>query len=93
MTTYQCAPAIVWVKDARQTLLVDQGRGQRWALHGAEAAIWDLLTLNYPFGRMAGFLSDLLGVSARDAAQQLLDVLHTWEQAGIVEAFEGNRRG
>ncbi len=93
MIPYRCAPTIVWVKDAGLTLVIDQDRGQWWALRGVEATIWDLLTLNYPFARIAGFLSELLKLSGEEAAQQLLAAVREWEQAGIVRPLEGEENG
>jgi hypothetical protein len=93
MTVYCCVPAVVWVKDAGQTLLVEQERGQCWVLCGVEATIWDLLTLHYEFGRIVGFLSELLKLSGEEATQQLVAAIRNWEQAGIVHTLEGDGRG
>jgi hypothetical protein len=81
---YRCAPAIAWVKDFGQTILVDQETGESWILSGAEATIWDLLTLGYPADRIAGFLSLLSAQSPREAAGVLASVVGAWAQAGIL---------
>jgi hypothetical protein len=83
---YDCAPAITWVKDASQTIVVE-GQGKRWwTLHGVDAVIWDLLTLNYDFARMVDFLAKLSEGSRERAAMTLLATVRYWEKEGIVAA-------
>jgi hypothetical protein len=83
-TVYRCAPAIIWVKDARQTILVAEDTGSSWTLCGVEAAIWDLLALNYPAEQIARFLSALLAISPQQAAAALSSALQSWAQVGIL---------
>ena len=56
-STYCCAPSIIWVRDADQTLLVDQETKQSWSLRGVSAVIWDLLTVGYSHQRIVPLLS------------------------------------
>lgn len=92
-STYRCAPTVVWVKDAGQTILVEEAGRNSWILRGEEAAIWDWLTLNHPFERIVRFLSVISGTSADEARKALLAILQRWEKAGIVQTAEGNRCG
>jgi hypothetical protein len=82
---YRCAPAIAWLRDADQTLLVDAERGQFWSIRGVEAAIWDLLTLNYPYEKIVPFLSLLMRVRTDEAEGMFLAVLRGWQEAGVVQ--------
>jgi hypothetical protein len=83
---YRCAPAIAWVKDVRQTILVAAETGESWTLCGVEAAIWDLLTLNYPAEQITRLLSVLLALSPEQAAATLAGAIRTWAEAGILIA-------
>jgi hypothetical protein len=92
-STYCCVPTIVWVKDAEQTILIEEEGKRSWIIRGEEAAIWDWLTYNHPSERIVRFLSVLSGTSAEEARQALSAILRGWEKAGIVRVIEGNRRG
>jgi hypothetical protein len=54
-----CPPSVRWVKDADQILVVNERRGTSVALRGAEAAIWDWLTLRYPYPTLVNLLAAL----------------------------------
>ena len=82
---YRCPPSIVWVKDADQTLVVDRETGQSWALHGAEAAVWDLLTVGYSYHRIVPMLSLILSLPVEEAEQTLAGILRKWRDASIVQ--------
>ena len=90
---YHCARAITWVKDASQTLLVEDEKGQAWSLQGVEAMIWDLFALGYSFEKTAEFLSVMMNDSRREASKVLAATLHGWEKAGIVRVTGGPERG
>jgi hypothetical protein len=90
---YCCAPGVVWVKDAGQTILAEQEGERGWILRGVEAATWDLLTLGYPFEKTVRFLSVLLEVPMQEARNTLRATLQEWEGAGIVCATGSNGRG
>jgi hypothetical protein len=82
----------VWLRDARQVLLVDPAQERAWALEGVEAAIWDWLTLDYADDQIVVFLSLLLKTSAARAARRLRDVLRAWQAAGILQVVEEDQR-
>ena len=84
-STYRCVPTIVWVKDAEQTILVEEEARRSWILRGTEAAIWDWLTLDHPSAGIVRFLSVLSGTSMEESRKALLAVLQGWEEAGIVQ--------
>jgi hypothetical protein len=90
---YRCAPAIVWVKDSGQTILVEGEKERCWIIYGLEAMVWDLLTLNYTFERIVRFLSVMLETPVDEAMGTLLAILHGWQDAGILLSTEGNGRG
>jgi hypothetical protein len=90
---YCCAPAIVWVKDAGQTILVEKNTERCWTIDGTEAMVWDLLTLNYTFERMVRFLSVALETRADAAQKVLLAILHGWEELGILQPTGGDGCG
>jgi hypothetical protein len=83
--TYRCSPAIVWVRDAGQILLVDKEAEQSWSLHDAEAVIWDLLTVGYSYEKIVQMLSLTLSLSVEQADRTLSNVLRNWRDAGIVQ--------
>ncbi len=91
--TYRCAPDITWVRDSGQTLLVDAQTRQSWSLRGAEVAMWDWLTLAYPYEKLIRFISLLLRAPADDAKRMLLTTLLGWQDAGIVEIARENNCG
>ena len=82
---YHCSPSIIWVKDADQTLVVDGELGQSWALRGAEAVTWDLLTVGYSSREIAQVLSLILSLSVEEAEHTLASVLRKWRYANIVQ--------
>jgi hypothetical protein len=92
-SAYCCVPTIVWVKDAEQTILIEEKTKHSWIVSGENAAIWDWLTLNYPSERIVRLLSVLSGTSTEEARKALAAILQEWEKAGIVRVIEGNRRG
>ncbi len=92
-STYRCVPTIVWVKDAEQTILIEEAGKHSWILRGEEAAIWDWLTLSHPSERIVRFLSVLSGTSTGEAREALLAILQGWEKAEILQAVEGDSRG
>lgn len=91
--TYRCVPTIAWVKDAGQTLLVEEEAGRTWSLRGVEAAVWDWLSLGYSFDEIVGLLKVLVGASDEEARERLVAMLEGWKQAGIVRLAGSNGRG
>jgi hypothetical protein len=83
-----CPANIQWVRDAQQILLVDERSGQVHALQGVDAAIWSWLALAYPYPKVIGFLSLLLGVPVGEAEQRLATILQAWREAGLLDAEE-----
>lgn len=91
--TYRCSPAIVWVRDAGQILLVDREAEQSWSLHDAEAVIWDLLMVGYSHEKMIQMLSLTLSLSTDQADHTLSSVLRNWRDAGIVQVSGDSQNG
>jgi hypothetical protein len=90
---YDCASDITWVRDADRILLVDAKKEQFWSLQGVEAAMWDWLTLAYPYEKIVRFLSLLSRVPAGEAERKFLTTLRGWQELGIVQAVEEKNRG
>ena len=91
MPAYRCAPGVVWVKDATQTILVNADTGSSWRLGGCDAAIWDLVCLGYQTEEIIRFLALLLDITPKAAGSRLRDTLHQWEDSGVVcGTVEGN---
>ena len=92
LLAYHCAPEIVWVKDAGQTILVDRQAGRSWLLRDWKAVLWDLLSLGYVAEQIIRFLVPLLDVPPDAAREELLTTLEEWESSGLVcSAVEGER--
>ncbi|MGD2205445.1 MAG: hypothetical protein PVH17_01585 [Anaerolineae bacterium] len=92
-SAYRCSPGIAWVKDAEQTLLIQEEKRRSWSLCGAEAVVWDLLVLAYPFPQTVRFFSALFACTTQEAEEILRTMLGEWEEKGIVCAVEGNQGG
>ena len=90
---YRCAPAIVWVKDLGQTVLVERESERRWFIHSTEAMVWDLLTLDYAFESIVRFLAVMLEIPVDNAQGTLLAILHGWEELGIVQPARRSGHG
>jgi hypothetical protein len=90
---YRCAPAIVWVKDSGQTILVESENERCWIIRGVEAMVWDLLTLKYPFEGIVHFLSVMLETPVDEATGALWAILQGWEDAGILLPIRGDGHG
>lgn len=88
LTTYSCAPSIVWVQDAEQILLVDQTTLQAWTMQGAEAIVWDLFALGYEPDRVVAMLTPLFDMPLQQALLFLYEKLEAWHTAGIVRREE-----
>ncbi len=84
LLAYRCAPTIAWVKDATQTILVEEEEGRSWSLQGLEAVIWDLLGLRYSQEKITRFLTVLLGCSGEEAEEELFAIMLKWEKSGVV---------
>ncbi len=94
-TTSVCysAQGITWVQDAEQTLLVREGDGRSWQLRGAEAMVWDLLTLGYSWNRLVELAGAALRVPGEQAQETLWAILSRWEREGLVRACGDGAHG
>lgn len=89
---YRSAPDVVWLKDVRQTIVVERATGRSWALRGRDAAAWDLLLLGYSFEQAARLLAAMADVADDEARTSLLTTLQGWERMGILVGEKGQRR-
>ncbi len=90
---YHCAPDIVWVKDADQTILVQEGTGRSWLLSSWQATVWDLLSLGYLADEIVYFLALLLEVPPETARDRLLPIINEWQVNGVLCDAAGGRCG
>jgi len=90
--TYSCSPRVSWAIDAGQIIVVDEQYGRRHCLRGVEAAVWDWLTLAYPYPRLLALLVELLAVPPAQAAVTLRELLHRWIDIGLL-VQEGESHG
>jgi hypothetical protein len=67
---------------------VDAERSLSWNLQSVDAIIWDLMILGYPYRQMVTFLSMLLDMTVEQVASDVLVVLQSWQQQGLIETFE-----
>lgn len=82
--TYSCSPRVSWAVDAGQIIVVDEQQGRHYCLRGVEAAVWDWLTLAYPYPRLLTLLANLLAVSPAQAAVPLHAMLRQWADMGLL---------
>lgn len=80
-----CPETVRWVNDAGQILVIDEQRGVTHTLRGVEAAVWDWLTLAYPYPVLVEMLAALLALSPGEAAARLEAILAAWQTAGLLE--------
>lgn len=78
------APSVVWVRDADQTLLVDEEEGTTLTLRGAEEVIWDLMVMRYPYHRLVPMLGAILSLSEEEARGTLIAALTDWQEDGFL---------
>jgi hypothetical protein len=83
-----CPETLRWVNDAGQILVIDERRGVTHTLGGDEAAVWDWLTLAYPYPTLVEMLAVLLAQSSNVAAARLEAILAGWQAAGLLELRE-----
>jgi hypothetical protein len=83
-----CPESVRWVNDAGQILVIDERRGVTHTLRGVEAAVWDWLTLAYPYPALVEMLAALLTLPSDQSAERLGDILAAWQTAGLLEPKE-----
>ena len=66
-------------------MVVDKETGQSWVVRGAEALVWDLVTIGYSYRRTIRMLSLILSLSVEEGYRILAGVLRQWQDAGIVQ--------
>ena len=93
MFVYRCAPDIVWIKDAGQTILVKGETGCSWLLSGWKATVWDLLSLGYTAEEILRFLALSLDVPPETARGTLVSILDEWEGNGMLCGAEAGGHG
>lgn len=88
---YRSAPGVIWLKDAGQTIVVDEAAGRSWALRGLDAAMWDLLVLGYSFRQAARLLALLADLPQGKARSALSAMLQRWESEGLLSLEKRSR--
>jgi hypothetical protein len=83
-----CPTSIRWVKDADQILVVEERRGRLVVLRGAEAAVWDWLTLRYSYPQLVNLLAALQAIPGDEAESLLIEMLSAWQSSDLLEILE-----
>ena len=83
-----CPEGLAWVQDATQTIVVDAQHGQAHILRGLEMAVWDWLTLAYPYGKLVRLTAALLCIPPAEAEAKLAELFQQWQAAGLLAAGE-----
>ncbi len=81
MTTYSCAPGLVWTKEHDHILIVARESGRVWKLRGTEALIWEWLCAGYSYPKLFAVVETLTSESAL-----LPETLQHWLDDHLVEA-------
>jgi hypothetical protein len=89
--TLSCPPAIHWVKDSGQIVVVDEKKPATWILQGFEAAVWDYLMLGYSFPKLTATLRTLLNVPIQEAEDKIAACIRNWQAGGLLDASEVSR--
>jgi hypothetical protein len=87
MTTFRLSSGVQWVVD-RFTVTVRAADGTSTRLHYPDAAIWDLVSRDYPFARVVALLAHIAALD-RGAAESLVYArFEEWAAAGLLERRE-----
>jgi hypothetical protein len=87
-----CAPTINWLRDTDQVFLLDTESGQYWSIRGIEMAMWDFMTLAYPYEKIVRFLSLFLETSPAEAEKVFITTLCNWQEVGIIQITGEQKR-
>jgi hypothetical protein len=83
-TKYALAPGVKWVVN-RSSVTVTDGRGQAVTLEYPEAAVWDLFSRSYGYGKvvsMTGYIASLPPEAAADVVRRAVGA---WVARGLLE--------
>jgi hypothetical protein len=82
--TYQCAPHIKWAVDTQGIMLMNQDTAEVHRLANPQAAVWDLITREYPYPKTVGMLAAIAALDETAAEHLLMESLQAWTEAGIL---------
>jgi len=82
------AEGVSWVKDSTQIIVIDVVNQRAYLLRGNEMAVWDWMTLGYPFGKLAHMVAVLQNMSLEEAEKSLAEMIQRWCEAGLLEVTE-----
>ena len=85
-----CVCGIHWVKDIDKTLLINVQHGKTFILRGLESTVWDWITLNFPYGKIAQLLATMLESTLSEAEARLKMILHQWVENGLLVIEEND---
>ena len=75
---------LIWVRDSKTTIVINQEKGQVHVLQGLDGMIWSWLTSGYDFPKLTGLLACALDLPLDDAEIRLSVLLHDWTQLGLL---------
>jgi hypothetical protein len=79
---------LVWVKDASQIIVINVVDQTIHLLQAEEMAVWDWLSLGYPFGKVAHMLAELQKQPLADAEKSLEKRVQGWIASGLLQVTE-----
>lgn len=79
------AQAVLWQRAGDETVAQDIGASRYFALNGAGAQLWEVLTEGAPPERLAGILVTNHGASEDVAQRNVTTFLAALEQHGLLE--------
>ncbi len=85
LTVLISPPHVQWAVDADQIVVVDSSRARLYFLQGVEAALWGWLALSYSYPKLIDMLGSLLGVPPAEAEAALINIIHGWETARLLQ--------
>ena len=75
---YQCASNTCWIVEQQGILLINTSENRYSRLHYPEAAIWDLLTRNWPYAHLLRMLAVIFSLNSDEAVLLLEQSLEQW---------------
>lgn len=83
MTELRIESRVRWVVQ-QTSIQVFDGAGSVWTLAYPQAAVWDLLSRQYPVDKVSSMLTFIAGLDARDAAAVVDSSIRTWRDDGLL---------
>jgi hypothetical protein len=90
---YASSPHIKWVTDDTRVIIVNEQTHRHLVLTEAEAAIWNWLTIPYPYQKLLPLVTALWSLAPATAEERLHHVLRRWHEEGLLTTPGGEVDG